>query len=302
MDLRVSVVIPVYNAEAYLRECLDSVFNQDFDGYEVICVDDGSKDNSGRILDEYRQIHANMTVIHQANAGISCARNSGISLVKGNYVYFLDNDDYMLPNALRQMYDFAEKLKLDVACFNAQTGAQTCYFSTGFNVRKVSGNALLKLYHRYEHSYFASPVWLYLYKMDFIRCRQLMFVPHRLHEDYEFNCRALYFASSCALNNIPVLFHRIMREGSIMSNITEKNYEARLCNFRDLFAFYCKHRVKGQFVESLLCLFLSVLSDSHRSGLSMKSIGLKCSDFLKFVVVSPFYIGIMWRRIRKSFR
>ncbi len=92
-----SIIVPVYNVEKYIEECLDSLTNQDasVDSYEIICIDDGSPDNCGSILDEYAKNHSNMTVIHQKNTGLAGARNSGLKIASGQYIWFVDSDDFV---------------------------------------------------------------------------------------------------------------------------------------------------------------------------------------------------------------
>lgn len=297
--MRLSVIIPVYNVASFLKECLDSVFSQELDALEVICVDDGSTDSSGDILDEYRRIHSEMTLISQANAGQSCARNAGLDAATGDYVCFLDSDDYLLQGSLKGMLDFAVSHDLDMACFNVTTGADSCYFPTGFDIAKCSAPSFVRAFYRHTGRYYGTPVWLYLYKMSFLRSHKLRFVPGRLHEDNEFIGRALFLAHTCALRNMPVQFHRLNRNGSIMASVSEKRYVCRLQNFRDLFAFYGKHKLKSPFLEAQICHFLSLISDVRHSGLSMRSLGFKISDFLKFVVLSPFYLMVLYRRMTR---
>lgn len=91
----ISVIVPVYNVEKYLRICLDSILSQTYKELEVILVDDGSKDSSGEICDEYAERHGNFRVIHKNNAGLGMARNSGLEVASGSYVYFLDSDDFI---------------------------------------------------------------------------------------------------------------------------------------------------------------------------------------------------------------
>jgi poly(ribitol-phosphate) beta-N-acetylglucosaminyltransferase len=114
---RVSVVIPVYNAGALLRPCLDSVLAQDLapGAFEVIAVDDGSTDGSGAVLDDYAATHPNIHVIHQANAGWpGRPRNVGTDIARGDYVFYLDADDMVGPQALRRMVEFADQHRSDV--------------------------------------------------------------------------------------------------------------------------------------------------------------------------------------------
>ena len=123
--VKLSIIIPVYNVEGYLRKCIDSVLIQDYDDYEIILVDDGSTDSCPAICDEYACTpytvhHTPIKVIHQPNAGLSAARNSGIKIANGDYIMFVDSDDYIKPNVLGLLMQQVERDKLDVLRFNYQ--------------------------------------------------------------------------------------------------------------------------------------------------------------------------------------
>lgn len=100
MSALISIIVPVYNVEKYLRHCLDSLLKQTYKNIEVIMIDDGSKDSSGQICDEYANKHENFCVIHKKNAGLGMARNTGLEYVHGEYITFLDSDDYLESAAL----------------------------------------------------------------------------------------------------------------------------------------------------------------------------------------------------------
>lgn len=102
--MEISVVIPIYNAEKGLREMLDSVVGQTFHNFEVICVDDGSTDNSGKICEYYSSMDSRFKVIHQTNKGVSAARNTGLRLASGKYISFLDGDDIIVPQMFEKLY------------------------------------------------------------------------------------------------------------------------------------------------------------------------------------------------------
>lgn len=104
LNALVSVIVPVYNVEKYLRQCLDSLIVQTYQNIEVIMVDDGSKDLSGRICDEYTEKYNNFYVIHKANAGLGMARNTGLEHIQGKYVVFLDSDDYLEKDCIEKLY------------------------------------------------------------------------------------------------------------------------------------------------------------------------------------------------------
>lgn len=114
MQPKISIIIPVYNVEKYLSECLNSILNQTFQDFEIICVDDGSIDKSLDILQEFKRKDDRFVIIQQSHAGAGAARNIGVKLAKGKYIQFLDSDDYFEPNLLEEMYKHAEKYGSDL--------------------------------------------------------------------------------------------------------------------------------------------------------------------------------------------
>ena len=125
-EVRVSVIITVYNIERYIGECLDSILNQDIDEIEVICVDDASTDNSYMVLKEYekkdRRIHI---ILNETNMGQASSRNVGCRLAKGEYLYVMDGDDWLKPGALRKLYACAKEDNLDILTFSAESFADS---------------------------------------------------------------------------------------------------------------------------------------------------------------------------------
>ena len=115
----ISVIIPVYNQELYLEQCLDSVLGQTLRDIEVLCIDDGSLDRSAEILKRYAKQDPRLTVIQQENQGAGTARNCGLRLAKGKYLSFLDSDDFFEPDMLLKAYQRAEKEKADFVVFNS---------------------------------------------------------------------------------------------------------------------------------------------------------------------------------------
>lgn len=109
-NIKVSVIVPVYNSETYLKQCLDSIVTQTLKDIEIICINDGSTDDSGKILKEYAAKHNSLTILNQKNQGAGIARNKGIRAAKGKYVIFMDSDDYYpSSDVLEVLYDVAEK-------------------------------------------------------------------------------------------------------------------------------------------------------------------------------------------------
>ena len=118
MQPKISVIIPMYNVEKYLRMCLDSVLNQTFSDWQAICVDDGSPDNSGKIAEEYAVRDKRFVVVHKKNGGLSDARNFGMHYAKGKYIMFLDSDDFIHPQMMEFAYRFAERDNSGIVAFS----------------------------------------------------------------------------------------------------------------------------------------------------------------------------------------
>lgn len=118
---KISIIIPVYNVEKYLRRCLDSVLNQTFSDWEAICVNDGSPDNSDKILAEYSARDSRFKIVNKKNAGVSQARNDGIKKASGEYIIFMDSDDCIHPQTMDIVYRFAEKNHADIVSFRTDT-------------------------------------------------------------------------------------------------------------------------------------------------------------------------------------
>ena len=125
-----SVVIPVFNVEKYLPECLDSVLNQKYENIEIIAIDDGSTDNSLNILKKYAKENSNITVLSQENSGPSVARNKGVKYAKGKYVHFLDADDFILPETYSSLIKMMMDNELDLIQFSAEP------FLSGAKIRR----------------------------------------------------------------------------------------------------------------------------------------------------------------------
>lgn len=136
---KISIVIPVYNVEKYLRRCLDSVLNQTFSDWEAICVNDGSPDKSADILKEYAKLDPRIKVINKDNGGISDTRNVGLNFVKGKYIFFLDSDDFIHVQTLEILNDLIESGNIDMVLFRFD---KTFYKNT--NKKINNENCILK--------------------------------------------------------------------------------------------------------------------------------------------------------------
>ncbi len=163
----ISIIIPIYKVEAYLRRCLDSVLAQTFHDFEVICVNDGSPDGCDKILTEYAGKYDNIRIINQENQGLSMARNNGLREAHGKYIYFLDSDDVIHPQLLETAHTYAERFGADLVCFEYQENRGEPLSPKMFDIDhlpyKLSDNPIFlgSAKEKYRVSY---NVWTKLYK------------------------------------------------------------------------------------------------------------------------------------------
>ena len=116
--IKLSIIIPVYNVEKYIPVCLESIINQPFKDLEIICVNDGSSDNSLSVLQSYKEKDNRITIIDKKNEGSGVARNTALAIAKGDYVYFVDGDDWLEDNALEKVVSKADELDTDILIFS----------------------------------------------------------------------------------------------------------------------------------------------------------------------------------------
>lgn len=229
---KVSVVVPIYNVEPYLSECVDSLLSQTLSDIEIILVDDGSPDRCGDIADEYAKENTNIKVIHQNNSGLGPARNSGMMVAEGEYIGFVDSDDWVKPEMFEQLYKFA-----------AQSDADICI---GGHCDVSNGTVLLEKKHPYagkvlinshdinhvreqlfghlpeddETEAFPMQVWTSIYRRDFILSFGLRF-RNILSEDTMFNLDAYKVARAMVFTAGTDYCYRMDNQPSIMRSFSE---------------------------------------------------------------------------------
>ena len=219
-----SIIIPCYNVAPYLAQCLDSVFiNNAFKG-EVICVNDGSTDHTLAILQQYADRYPNLRLVNQPNAGLSAARNTGLQHASGDYIYFLDSDDYLYPDVLNRMLQIAQPENLEMLAMSVLKDGSEPYFTHHLHIEGiVTGKQYIKRFYDACGFAYQAPVWMYLYKREFLLQHHLIFKEGFLHEDEDFTPRALVLCDRMMLWNEAVQYHRVKRDGAITSVVTDKH-------------------------------------------------------------------------------
>ena len=232
----VSVVVPVYNVEKYLRECLDSICGQTLKNIEIICVNDGSTDGSLAILEEYASRDSRMRIISQENRGLSAARNAGLSVARGKYIYFMDSDDVSPQGSLGKMFAEMEKNSLDVLLFGAESffesedlekahpGYKTLYKRRPFETQ--SGQSLV-LAFKNAGCGFSPSACCYCSTRRFLNENSIRFPEGILYEDNVFFWKMI-LAAKRAKSISDALFRRRVRAGSTMTNkkISFRNFKS----------------------------------------------------------------------------
>ncbi|WGT47036.1 glycosyltransferase [Tessaracoccus lacteus] len=222
-----SVIVPVYNMEDYLRECLESVLQFSGVPLEVVCVNDGSTDSSAEILEEYRRSDSRLVVVHQANSGLSGARNRGLEVASGEYALFLDSDDVLRPVDLPALLAYASENDLDIMGYDARSflEGETVsdswqilgkYYQRSRSYGRIMPGANLLAEQRSHHDYRVS-CCLYLARRSLIESLGLRFQKGIIHEDNAFTF-ALMVAAGRAAHARVELYGRRVRAGSIMTS------------------------------------------------------------------------------------
>lgn len=150
MKPRISVIVPVYKAEKFMSRCIDSILNQTYRPLEVILVDDGSPDSSGQICERYKNMDDRVKVIHQKNAGVSAARNAGLDIASGNYITFVDSDDYICSNMYEKMMECMDKFHCELVicdCMKKKSNAEYELYTHKRRGGYYSKQQLLKEYY-----------------------------------------------------------------------------------------------------------------------------------------------------------
>lgn len=229
MDKKISFVIPVYNVEAYLGQCLGSILEQCGDSCEVVMVDDGSKDGSPAICDRYCAQYPNARVVHIPNGGNSAARNLGVELAQGGYICFVDSDDYIAPGAVEQMLRWIETASADVCFLRADkvfpdgTRIPLGEGIEGKNLRGKSREEALA-YLAACPKYPGGP-WAKLLRREFLLNNQIRFPSdRRLCEDLFYTLDVYLAADSFDALDFPYYNYRKNVKGSITNSITPKYY------------------------------------------------------------------------------
>ncbi len=227
--MKLSIIIPIFNIEDYLVECIESIINQiDKSEVEIILINDGSTDNCKSICEEYVKMHKNIFLINQSNCGQGSARNLGLETAKGEFVWFVDGDDWIIDNTINKILENLNKFDLEMLEFSFQFYYQkTKKFASSLygekNIETTNGIDFIKKNERV-----LIPVWLYIYKKSFLKINKIIFNEETFSEDEKFNWDCFCFVNKIKKIDLIVVNYRIRSNSLINSNVFEKRIKSSI--------------------------------------------------------------------------
>ena len=215
---KISIVVPVYNVEKYLDKCINSILNQTLSEFELILIDDGSKDSSGLICDKYAESDKRIKVIHKSNGGMSSARNVGLDVAKGKYIGFVDSDDWIESDMYELLYNICEDNNCDIAnCSSIIHYEQKTVINGGHSLIIHNKEEAMKT--MLEGKLYDEVVWTKLIKRKILN--EIRFTEGIVYEDTDFTYRVIDKAQKVGCIGEPK-YHYIKRQNGIM-NIAKKD-------------------------------------------------------------------------------
>ena len=215
----ISVVVPIYNVEKYLERCIKSIINQTYEKIEIILVDDGATDKSGKICDDYKKMDTRIKVIHKKNGGLSDDRNAGLKIAKGKYITFIDSDDFIDKTFIKTLYEMCKENNAQISqCKFRKVGYEN------FNIKQESEEAKIEtiiktgkemFYDIYTGNHMIYIVaWNKLYKKSLFK--GIEYPKGKINEDEATTYKLFYKAKKVAITN-QVLYNDVYRKNSIMN-------------------------------------------------------------------------------------
>lgn len=236
----VSVIVPIYNVEQYLEECFESIKNQSYENIEIILVDDGATDSSGKIADRLAKNHKKTQVIHKKNGGLSDARNAGMKIAKGEYITFVDSDDMISVDFIDTLLNLAVSTGADIAQGNNSRKIEGLSKGSKQTATLTGNDAFVALM---KYKTISPTAWGKLYKASLFRDNAIEFPVGRIHEDTAVLYKLIYLAANVSCINTVLYFYR-MNDNSIMTaSYTERHYSSVVKYHEELDEFIAENNI-----------------------------------------------------------
>lgn len=272
MEPLISVTIPVYNVEKYLEKCLNSIINQTYKNLEIICINDGSTDNSGKILDEYAKIDKRIVVVHKENGGLVSARKLAISIATGEYIGIVDSDDWIKSTMYEDMFSMIKKYNTDVVSvnfymvFDDYTKKYTQKLEGLYTNDENDNNIIDHMFDIDENgiSFINQVVWNKLYRADIIK-QYLTVVPDEivLFEDYALTYAYLPYINSIYISRQCYYYYNRTNLSSLTSNVrnSNSNIDSTMYMYLHLKKVYIGHKNNRLLLKKLDLFTLKLYLD-----------------------------------------
>ncbi len=280
---KISVIVPVYKVEPYLRKCLDSIVNQTYRNLQIILVDDGSPDNCGAICDEYAAKDRRIKVVHQENGGVSAARNAGLKLAEGDYIGWVDSDDWIEPGMYENLLKNILKYKADIAvCSRVELykNRRVRYGWTDVEILDREKALELLLKNDLMQNYLCDKLW----KRKLFEV--ISFPTGRTYEDMAI-MHQLFIKAQCVICLPEVGYNYFQRSDSIVSDVSLKNrlghYLAAKNRYDEIVNDWpqFKHLLIAQCVASAVCIWCGYFANKRDERLRFKSDVMDIAEFCK---------------------
>lgn len=284
----VSVVVPIYNVERYLEECVHSILKQTYHNLEIILVDDGSTDESGKICDALGKLDSRIQVIHKQNGGLSAARNTGIEAATGSYLVFIDSDDYIENQYVEKLYRSLEENRSDIAVcgYNrVSEDGKILFRAESMDEPELAVEKAMK--YILDGEKINSCAWNKIYKNNLFH--RIRYPEGQNYEDVATTYKVFLEAKRVSLIPDCLYFYR-QREGSIVSDL--KDYSGRLQLFRskkqqieDLSVYY-KDAMDIGYSNLVMCYTTAIAAGARCTGIKKLKEMDECTDYV-WAVSSP---------------
>ncbi|MCR2822025.1 glycosyltransferase family 2 protein [Lederbergia panacisoli] len=312
MNPIISIIVPVYNVQSYLPRCINSILDQTFSDFELLLINDGSTDNSGNICDEYSKKDSRIIVIHKENGGVSSARNVGIDAAKGEYLAFIDSDDFIHQKMYEILYQIASNYSSDVVVcdFLKVQNENVSLHNAGYNIKHFTNiQALNELYtNNYKNAQKWVFLWNKLYKRNLFN--DVKFPDGKIYEDELVAHKILYSCQILTYIDMPFYYY-LQRSGSYIGSkfsrkkfdriyalIDRVNYfkminqqslhDKALKHFIDVFFwYYAKAKFELHGINKDLKNLKRILNQNLINILKNPLIGWKQKVFITLFVINP---------------
>lgn len=281
MTCKVSVIVPVYNIENYLSECLESIINQSLKDIEIICINDGSKDSSKNILEKFQTLDSRIMVLNKSNAGYGCACNYGLKIAKGEYCSIIESDDYIDPKMLEDLYEIAKSNNSDIVKSSYYEVINGKNYSDR-QIKKINWNEIYKMPETTfsineapQFLYFHPSIWSCIYKTSFLRENNIYFEEPKGAgwADNPFQVKTLCCAKKISYTDKAYYFYRIANPNSSSVVVNINNPFDRSCeihkfldetNFRNENSLAHLYKREFSYIDIVLsCISTDMIDYTH---------------------------------------